>query len=397
MLTVDGETSFNFLLNIMPILSIIVPTKNRYEYLRHLVRVFCDSNSSEVELIIQDNSDNQSADFLRMLDEVCDKRIKYNYTHGWISVVDNCDIAVAAATAEYLCMLGDDDAIIVDLALSIVKYAKINNIDAVVVNKAQYYWPDTSHGVWGQSLAGKVFYEKYAFNAYPVAHACERKKVFKEGATGSLNRLPRVYHGFVSRRSMLALKKQAGTFFPGPSPDMANAIALSFVVNKVVYIDAPSIISGHGKKSTGGMGGEKTHHGNIENQTHLPRGAVDCWDHRIPRFWSGPTIYADSVLKAIASVKTETLNKFNFDYLYAYCLIFESTYLNRILDVVLKKPSRIPLVLWYIVIIFVYRILNFVLNVFKIKCSRACRIEAANTYLAQSRVSAVIGSLVFPR
>ena len=62
----------------------------------------------------------------------------------------------------------------------------------------------------------------------------ELKKVIKDGF-GTLGLLPKVYQGVVSRQLLDKLYDKCGTYFPGPSPDMANAVALSILTDKVYY------------------------------------------------------------------------------------------------------------------------------------------------------------------
>ena len=42
------------------LLSIVVPTKNRYYYLKSLIKLVQSFNSNEIELVVQDNTENNS-------------------------------------------------------------------------------------------------------------------------------------------------------------------------------------------------------------------------------------------------------------------------------------------------------------------------------------------------
>lgn len=77
-----------------PLLSIVIPTKNRYDCLKKFVELFHSVyTSSEIQLAISDNSDDNS-DFLAFLSTVDDKRILYTYTAEHISVGENSDRAI---------------------------------------------------------------------------------------------------------------------------------------------------------------------------------------------------------------------------------------------------------------------------------------------------------------
>ena len=51
------------------------------------------------------------------------------------------------------------------------------------------------------------------------------------------SKLPKLYYGIVRRQCMLDLKRECGEYFPGPSPDIAGAIAISKYVNKIKFIE----------------------------------------------------------------------------------------------------------------------------------------------------------------
>jgi len=379
-----------------PLLSIVIPTKNRYLYLESFVRSFIAFESNEIELVIQDNSDIQSKDFIDNLTSINDQRIKYNYSDISLSMTGNCDLSVDLATGEYVCMLGDDDGLLFDVSIKVIKYCISNSYDAAIVNKAEYYWPDTSHAVWKDLLAGKVFYKKYDFRANSISIENEIAKVLNEGTAWSLGFLPRVYHGFVKKECLNELKSISGTHFPGPSPDMANAIGLAKVVKTLVNIDVPAVISGHSKKSGGGMGGEKKHHGKIEDQPFLPKETVKSWSNKIPKFWSGATIYAASALEALERTDNSQNNPLNYTYLWAFCIVFERKYIKNVMPIVWENPLKIPLLLVYIFRLTSFRGLNYIKNYFKFNSKSNLSLKAKDIFEAQNLLDAILGdNMVF--
>lgn len=366
-----------------PLLSIVIPTKNRYIYLQNFVSSFLDFKSLEIELIIQDNSDLQSSEFLNFINNSNDSRIKYFYSSNWLSVVENCDHAIQAASGEYICMLGDDDGMLFNVSLDVLRFSKNNNFDAVNINKAEYYWPDTSHAVWKDLLAGNIFFKEYTYKTRVIQIENELAKVLDEGAANTLRSLPRVYHGFIKKEVLHELKIISGSFFPGPSPDMANAIGLTSVVKTLVEIDVPAIISGHSKRSGGGMGAEKKHHGRIEDQTFLPKETSKLWCNKIPKFWSGATIYAESAKEALRRTSKLNQSKLNFSYLWAFCLVFETKYFKKIMPVIFRNPLQIPLVFYYVFNLILFRGLNYIKNYFKFNNKSNLSKEASSIYEAQ--------------
>ena len=62
---------------------------------------------------------------------------------------------------------------------------------------------------------------------------------------------------------------------------------------------APLIISGQSILSAGGQGAEGNHYGEISKIKQLPKNTSKEWSKKVPLYWSGKTIYAESVLKAL--------------------------------------------------------------------------------------------------
>lgn len=309
-----------------PLLSICIPTKNRYKYLFVLIKSFSKFKSDDFEFVIQDNSDDNN-EILALLSELNDSRFKYFYDSRELSVVDNSNYAVKNSSGEYLCMIGDDDGVVPSI-LTYVEYLKHKSLDGAYVNVASYYWGDIKMQV--HNLSGTYRYSEGNKQEYQISPLKELKASLREGAT-SMFKMPKLYHSIISRKSLDKVSAKCGTFFPGPSPDMANAVALSLVVDKYVYCDKPYIIAGASYVSGAGAGARKEHVGNIEEMKHLPKDTAAKWHDKIPRFWSGPTIWGESALRALEEIgELDYLKLFNYNYLYASYISFNFSNRNKV-------------------------------------------------------------------
>lgn len=323
-----------------PILSIIVPTKNRYYYLWFLVEYFNAITDSSIELIIQDNSDDieEHRAFYEKIRDLNDSRIKYNYVHESLSVIENSDRALYNATGDYVCFIGDDD-IFSKTILNFISEIKEKDIDAVFPLNSSYSWPDIHSRLYGDKLSGKFTQTNITGEIVKETPKKLLDKVLKLGGTDIIN-LPRVYHGIVKLSVLKKIYERTGSFFPGPSPDMANAVALCNYVNRFIIIDIPFVVSGHSSKSTGGQGAAGKHFGEIRNIKHLPSDTADKWTPEVPFYWSGYTIYAESVIQALKRLGlSDELKTLNFNYLYATCLVFDVPFKDRIVKTMKENQS----------------------------------------------------------
>ncbi len=174
--------------------------------------------------------------------------------------------------------------------------------------------------------------------------------------------LPKVYHAVVSRAALDRVYNKSGSYFPGPSPDMANAIGLCCTLKNHVYLEFPIIISGFSYKSTGGMGARGAHIGDIKSMKHLPKDTDKLWEKKVPKLWTGETIYAESTIKSLRAMgEDEALKKFNYLNMYA-AFISYNTGFNKMIFPFVKNIKDVLMLTYYVAKIFLRRGRNYILN-----------------------------------
>lgn len=292
------------------LLSIVVPTKNRYFYLKYLVQLVDNLHTNEVELVIQDNSDDNT-EFLCYLQRKQYSFIRYNYIKGQIPMSENSDRAILNSIGEYICFLGDDDGFTKYL-IDGVRWMKVEGIEAVRSAEVTYSWPDAPQG-----KSAEMFY--YPFSG-KITYLSAYDELIKVLQTGIQNRgkMPMAYHAVVSREALDRVYSIAGTFFPGNSPDISNAVALSLVVKKFALVDVPWAYSGNSAYKGGGVFAKGNAAPAITDIPWFRSNPEARWSDKVPKIASGSNIWADSVIESLCNMKREDLiNKINFNELYA--------------------------------------------------------------------------------
>lgn len=339
-----------------PLLSIVIPTKNRFQYLKEIIRVLLLMESDDVEFVIQDNSD-ANKNILPFLEEINDDRIKYFYSEGDLSVVDNSNLAIERGIGKFVCCIGDDD-IVSKHIVNVVRWMDLNNIDSCIGAQAKFFWSDIvfkRHKFYSLSVSKNKSKVRY------VDPSKELNKCLRHGAI-SLENMPKVYHAIVSRKSLDKLKNITGTFFPGPSPDMANAVGLCFTVDRHCLINIPIVISGHSYKSAGGMGTRGMHVGDLKSIPWLPKNIVEIWKEKVPQVWTANTIYAVSALCALESINKGMLEKFNYQFHYAGFVNYNSALKGELFKNKRKYPINYLKFACYFLYITLGRGRNFIKN-----------------------------------
>lgn len=302
-----------------PLLSVVVPTKNRYDYLKFFIENLQRIESSDFELVIQDNSDDNSV-FSKYIESLQIDWIKYYYNADYLPISKNSDLAILNSTGDYVCYMGDDDGVTSDI-VEWALWMKENGVDAIRSSEITYYWPDTKPGKHFNN-SGRLMYRRFDGGTHFYDPQEVLVNELKSGCLG-LGHIPLVYHGMVKRECLDICYKKCGTFFPAPCPDIANGVAMSLIVKKYAVIDKPIFISG-ASKHHGGKNAIKDRYLRLKDMFWMSEDEKNSWDARIPKYGLGECIYANSALIALKNMHHSELEEMlNFEKNYA-CTI--STY-----------------------------------------------------------------------
>jgi hypothetical protein len=127
------------------------------------------------------------------------------------------------------------------------------------------------------------------------------------------------------------------------------------------------VISGKSSNSTGGQGALHQHISKIDDVEHLPEDTKKLWSEKIPRYWTGPTIWAESVVKSLnACGMGEMENELNYNFLYAKLYLFNFRQRKEIFRDFKKNIFSTKFLISFIFQFF-DRTLVFLRNRFKIK------------------------------
>lgn len=303
-----------------PLLSIVIPTKDRYETLLPVIDCILSIDSNELELVIQDNS-GDTALIKNFLTIQKDKRLKYFHKKEKLSQTENSDEAVKNAIGKYVCFIGDDDGVL-PYIIDAVKWMERERIDILKGREPGYYWPGMPTTSTSGDKNGVLVNKKYSYRIEEIITSNALTYSLRKGGT-SMALLPCLYHGIVSKKSLNKIYSRTKTFFPGPSPDMANGIALCLIEKDYTFVDFPIVISGKSNSSIGGQGVKHNHINHIDNVAHLPSSTSANWNDIIPKYWTGQTIWAESLLKSLEAFdEFRLIKKFNISYLISAIYLF---------------------------------------------------------------------------
>jgi len=305
----------------VPLLSVVIPSKDRAEYAMHCLATLARLESSDLEIVVQDNS---ATDALgrTLTGAGADTRVRYEHVPGPLSVIENCDRGMARARGEYVTLLGDDDGVTPAL-LEAARWAAARGLDALTPRLVAWYvWPDVRFKHYGDRYAGQLAVRPFTGRCVERdARAGVRRSArhaFQD--IGDSDGLPKLYYGLVRSACLEALRAETGTCFPGVSPDMAVAIGVSKYVKRFMSLDYPLFVPGSSAKSTAGASAAKRHVGRLEDQPHLPRECARTWPVEVPALFAVQTVWAQSAISALRRTgRPEEVAHFDIGLLHAMC------------------------------------------------------------------------------
>ena len=299
------------------LVSIVIPTKDRYKYLKHLVSCIKSFNNDEIEVVVHDNTDDNT-EFVSFLKELNYEHCHYYHEIGFIPMSENADKAILHSSGEYVCFLGDDDGVCPNVT-KWAQYMKSNKIGALRSNLPSYYWPDASSS---SKPTGVLTYTKKESGMATLNSEDALKDVFQRGFIDRGD-LPSVYHGLVSRAVLDDVYKKCNTFFPGQSPDISNGVAVSLVLDSFVKTNAIVTISGASKYHGGKVKGMNSKYPAISDMKWFRPGAEEIWDKRLPRMAEGVTIWAESTIETLHNMgRDDLVNWIDFESIYKNFVTF---------------------------------------------------------------------------
>lgn len=287
----------------IPLLSILIATKNRQKYCLSAVESILMLSDDNIEVIVQDNSDDTNLENL-ISPYLQDNRLTYRYTPPPFSSIDNFNAALELASGEYVCLIGDDDGINPEIVKA-TQWAKDNHVDCLVGSvNVLYRWEGTG--------APDTLFTKMKGSTLTITHfdgKAKRVNIEKSyenfkrnGCTNYLEfSFPKFYHGIVRKALFDEIRAQTGAYIKGLSPDIYSAMALSLKAKNIIEIDYPLTMPGVCGQSTSITEGQlKKHSKKLEDAPHFrDRKEPYQWTQEVPKIYCVQTIWADSGFAAM--------------------------------------------------------------------------------------------------
>jgi hypothetical protein len=316
----------------VPLLSIAIPTHNRARYAIPAIQSILAIADPRLEVVVSDTS--TTGELAACMADRCnawvtDPRLNYFRPQEKLDMTGNHNAAIAAASGEYVCLIGDDDTISAD-ALLAAAWAKDKGIELIAPNVVtNYVWPDFRSRYLGSAHASRLYFAKRFGDMHVHDSSLALASALHDAAQGTMG-LPKIYHGIVKRSVLERIRELSGAYFHGSSPDVSGAIGLALCSQSFVVVDYPLTIPGASGGSNTGRSAMNTHKGKLSQESQTKGFEAGGWSQGVPRFFSVETVWAHAALETILRIAPHQVAAFNFARLIAVCRVLHPEYASEI-------------------------------------------------------------------
>jgi hypothetical protein len=228
----------------MPLLSVVVPTLDRPDTLRHALATLAAQTERDCEFIVQNNGGNPEV--AALVEGLRDSRFKHFTTPSVVTMTENWELALGHATGDYVTFIGDDDGLMPDGCAIAAWLLGNRGIPLLSWAPYAYYWPGYHHPGYRNRLVAAV---DFRFTGEKIGSRGELERFY--GFQTHYARLPMIYNSFVRRDVIDAMRSRAGRYFLGLSPDVTSGIVNAALSAHFIRLSRPLSISGLSQHSTG--------------------------------------------------------------------------------------------------------------------------------------------------
>lgn len=233
-------------------ISVVVPTRNRLELLRDLLRTFVDQEKQDyLECVVFDNgSDVPISEGISDIDQ---DNITVFRSERFLSVTDSWNNAVNRARGDYIIVLGDDDGLVPRFYEKIAQIIEdLGHFDMVHSSYFQFFHPGVAP--WEPSGTFSVIKNGWFFKERSKPFELswpDRRNLVRSSLSLDREISFNIQNCVFSRSFLDALRNKQGRVFDSPFPDYYLVNVAMALASKVIVSPEPLNVAGVSRKSFG--------------------------------------------------------------------------------------------------------------------------------------------------
>lgn len=226
-----------------PLVSILIPTRNRASLLHHALASACHQSWEDIEIVVSDNrSDDGTADVVAQFN---DSRIRFVRTSAVLPMPDHWEFIVNHARGDLMTLLCDDDALDPTTVESAVVAARSSGLPMVTWNAGWYFHPS-----WPDEKLQNALVLKGPFGGSAIVLDA-REDLSAMFRCAYHIRHPKAQNTLWSRDFLEEIRTKMGRVFLPPCPDYSFGAAALALCDRYVFVDRPLYLAGSAPESIG--------------------------------------------------------------------------------------------------------------------------------------------------
>lgn len=225
--------------------TVVIPTRNRIEYLPYAIKSVLDSGRPDIELIISNNHSSDGTEIF--LNHLTDSRVQTIKPNSALPMARHYEFAISHARGEWVTILGDDDAVMPDIFERLDFYITKNpKIDIISSARAYYFWPGC------EDLHGQAVISYHSTQDYAI-RSTKRDFIAALSGLRSCFDMPQLYTTSIIKRELLneIKNRSGGHFYHSIIPDMSSVVSLCLSRDGYLRVSEPLFWVGTSNKSMG--------------------------------------------------------------------------------------------------------------------------------------------------
>jgi len=203
-------------------LTVVIPTRERADTLRHTIRTCVAQSYPNVTFLICDNASTDNT--RQVVESFSDPRIRYANIGRRVEMSDNWEFGLGHLAEGYVTFVGDDDGLLWESMAMAAQIIGQTSTSVLVWNKVQYHWPDHILPEQRNHLQLNLSQNIEVLKSKEMMQRLRRYEI-------GYDSLPCLYNAFVSVPLLHHIRElSGGKFFHGINPDMYSGVALAAFV-----------------------------------------------------------------------------------------------------------------------------------------------------------------------
>ena len=232
-------------------ISLVVPTRERVEYLASCLDTARRVEDPDLEIIVSDNHSQDATE--AVVAARSDPRVRYTRTPARCSMRENFEHALATANGDYLVFIGDDDGVLPSGMARLRALLERERPEAVSWRPPKYFWPldDSQHLSGCARIRMPTPFRRPKQTPLAILQDICAARISRMGNYFHTA----VYHGCVARALIERVRAvQDGVYFRGAIPDIYSSLANLRAMSSdrpLCWLGHPATFNGTSPRSNG--------------------------------------------------------------------------------------------------------------------------------------------------